>query len=604
MRENEKSWSLTLISSFCIISTLLILYHVFKFSAYGIDFTDEGYYLNWISDPFFYKTSLSQFGFIYYPLYNLLDENIVWFRRINFLITFGLSFILVYLLISRIVNFQKINKIIQSIISSGIAITSFTYLFIQTPNYNSLNLQALLITCLGVLIIDKTSLNKNILGHITIGLGGWLTFMSKPSSAIGLSLVILIYLIVTRHFQIRFFFISIFITLLLLIISALAIDGSIIAYFNRYLVSLKIHELLQAGHGINSIFRLDPIKSSNKFIISTLLIFAFSTFFIWLGYKNHKLKNFINISVCFTIFIVIAVLALGELNWNPKFKAYQPYLVFGIIFASILSTIIITNKIRIVDIHWQFFFLFLTLPYIFALGTNNNYWLQSGIASFFWFAASFVLIIPLSFNLKQFQLVIVLVLLSQLLTSIHLKERMEEPYRYNEPLRLGKKTIVTNNKNHTLIISDEFTRYINDARDISSQSGLQKGDFIIDLSGQSPGLIYLLGAKSLSTAWNIGGYKGSLYAAKAYLDLANCKDISNAWILYESKGPINISTDLLTSLGMNFPKQYRLVGSWKTASGAGGYKEIRIQELYKPLNENIGKASCELIRKKESLVIK
>jgi hypothetical protein len=52
---------------------------------------------------------------------------------------------------------------------------------------------------------------------------------------------------------------------------------------------------------------------------------------------------------------------------------------------------------------------------------------------------------------------------------------------------------------------------------------------------------------------------------------------------------------------MNFPKQYRLVGSWATASGAGGYKQIRIQELYKPLNANIGKASCELIRKKEFL---
>ena len=82
MRTEEKDWSLIFISSFCIISTLLILYHVFKFSAYGVDFTDEGYYLNWISNPFLYKTSLSQFGFIYYPLYNLVNENIAWFRRI------------------------------------------------------------------------------------------------------------------------------------------------------------------------------------------------------------------------------------------------------------------------------------------------------------------------------------------------------------------------------------------------------------------------------------------------------------------------------------------------------------------------------------------
>jgi hypothetical protein len=49
---------------------------------------------------------------------------------------------------------------------------------------------------------------------------------------------------------------------------------------------------------------------------------------------------------------------------------------------------------------------------------------------------------------------------------------------------------------------------------------------------------------------------------------------------------------------MNFPIQYQKVGSWETASGAGGYKQIRIQELYKPLKAHIAKASCELKRKK------
>jgi hypothetical protein len=62
-------------------------------------------------------------------------------------------------------------------------------------------------------------------------------------------------------------------------------------------------------------------------------------------------------------------------------------------------------------------------------------------------------------------------------------------------------------------------------------------------------------------------------------------------------GPRSISADLLSGLGMNFPKQYQTVGSWETAPGAGGYEEIRIQELYKPLNVNIAKASCELKRK-------
>lgn len=251
----------------------------------------------------------------------------------------------------------------------------------------------------------------------------------------------------------------------------------------------------------------------------------------------------------------------------------------------------------------EVFFFFLTLPYISALGTNNNYWEQSGITSFFWLVAGFTLIIPFSFNLKLIQSFIVLVIISQLLVSIHLKERMEEPYRYNEPLRLGKKTIVTNN-NHTLIISDEFIKYINDARNISFKTGFKKKDPMIDLSGWSAGLLYLLDAKSIGMAWNFGGYKGSLDVAKSNFRLVNCKDIANAWIIYENKGPYNISIDLLTSLGMNFPNQYIRVGSWNTASGDGSYKSIRIQELYKPLNTNIARISCELIRKKQSLKTK
>jgi hypothetical protein len=240
---------------------------------------------------------------------------------------------------------------------------------------------------------------------------------------------------------------------------------------------------------------------------------------------------------------------------------------------------------------------FLILPYIFALGTNNNYWGQSGVVSFFWLISGFVLIIPWCVQQKLYQPIIFLVLLSQLITSMHIKERVEKPYRYNQPLRLDDSRIVINN-NHQLILSKEFANYINDARKIAAQSGFTKEDAIIDLSGQSPGLLYLLGAISIGTAWNIGGYKGNLDRAKATFNLVDCTDIANAWVLYESKGPRSISTDLLTSLGMNFPIQYQKVGSWETASGAGGYKEIRIQELYKPLNVNIAKASCELKRKK------
>jgi hypothetical protein len=111
----------------------------------------------------------------------------------------------------------------------------------------------------------------------------------------------------------------------------------------------------------------------------------------------------------------------------------------------------------------------------------------------------------------------------------------------------------------SLILSKEFANYISDARKIAAQSGFTKDDAMIDLTGQSPGLLYLLGAKSIGTAWNIGGYKGSLDMAKATFNLIDCTDIANTWVLYENKGPRSISIDLLTSLGMNFSKQYKII---------------------------------------------
>jgi hypothetical protein len=602
MLTNNNNKSLIIVSSCCLLSTILILYFIFKFSAYGIDFTDEGFYLNSISNPFLYKGVGSQFRYIYHPLYNLVDGNIAWLRRLNFFITFFLSCTLVYLVINKLVKFEKINKVIQCILSSGIAISSFTYVYIQTPSYNHLTFQALLILSIGIVLIDATKFNKNILSYIIIGIGGWLTFMAKPSSAVGAAPIVLIYLILSKNFQLRFLLIAAATPFILFIISAYIIDGSMTAYIERYFFSLKLPILLQ-GHSLNSIFRIDNLYLSNKITLSIFFIFLISIYFILLVLKNYKINNFIYVITCFLILVIIATLAITDINWNPNYGQNQPFLLFGIVYACLFISIIfiLKNKMKIYDIHWFFFFLFLILPYIFVLGTGQNYWRQSGIASLFWLISGFILIIPWFCKLKLYQPIIFLVLLSQLITSLHIKERIEKPYRYNQPLRLDDSRIVVNNKNHQLILSKEFANYISDARKIAAQSGFTKGDPIIDLSGQSPGLLYLLGAKSIGTAWNIGGYKASLDLAKATFNLIDCKDIANAWVLYENKGPRSISTDLLTSLGINFSTQYKLVGSWETAAEVGGYKETRTQELYKPSNVNLAKTSCELTRKKKNL---
>ena len=63
-------------------------------SGYGMDFTDEGYYLVWIDNPAAYKESATQFGFFYHPIYEYFGKNIGRLRQANILVTFGLSWCL------------------------------------------------------------------------------------------------------------------------------------------------------------------------------------------------------------------------------------------------------------------------------------------------------------------------------------------------------------------------------------------------------------------------------------------------------------------------------------------------------------------------------
>jgi hypothetical protein len=75
---------------------------VLWYSYFGYDFTDEGYYLNWISNPWIYKASVSQFGFMYHPLYRLVGGDLALLRQCNIFITFGLAWILCLVLLRSI----------------------------------------------------------------------------------------------------------------------------------------------------------------------------------------------------------------------------------------------------------------------------------------------------------------------------------------------------------------------------------------------------------------------------------------------------------------------------------------------------------------------
>ena len=588
-----------------LILTLTIFGFIIKYSAYGIDFTDEGYYLNAISNPFLYKESVTQFGFVYHPLYLLVNENITYLRRINFLITFLLSYCLVFVFFQSFI-IQK-RKIFEQILIVGIATTIFLSINIFTPSYNSLNLQALIIVSIGILLAHQKNNFKNILSYTCIGVGGWLTFMAKPSSALVLIIVILIYLILSKKTSSRLIIISSLIGFFFLLLSTQMIDGSISAFIRR--IHLGIIYSTKLDHEIGQSFLRTFVfinQNSKKFdqllytFFSIILIFIISFFYFFSILIKKKNNIFALLIISLTALAIITFLNSNIINMNAMFERYQRLQILGVIFACLcINFFVQSNKIeKFTTSHGATAIFFALIPYVYAFGTNINYFYKGLDSGIFWILAAFILVIPkIILNDKKYKIIIFLVLIIQIITYGYLQIKFESPERQNQPLRLNSSSITINNKGDTLILSKEFASYILYARYISDKAGFVKGDFIIDLSGQSPGLLYLLNATSIGTPWNLGGYTGSLDVAKAVYKTVSCKDISKSWILYEIKGPRSISTDLMKSLGVNFPKQYQYVGSWKTATGSGGYKENRVQELYKPHTNPIFQ-SCSILKKK------
>ena len=237
----------------CLIFTVLIIfinfsYLLLNFSDSGLDITDEGFYLNSISHSFDYKSSTSQFGFFYNPIFKLINENIKNLRLINFFLNFFISYCLIFLLFKIYLKSLKINFVASQICLIGFSLYIFLSLNIFTPNYNSLTLKGLIIVFIGILIHENCEIKA---GSFLIGLGGWMVFMGKPSTSFLLAIIILVYFVKKKFFY--SIILSSLISLILLLFSSIIIDGSPILFFNRIIVAITQSQLLDANYSIQDL---------------------------------------------------------------------------------------------------------------------------------------------------------------------------------------------------------------------------------------------------------------------------------------------------------------------------------------------------------------
>lgn len=243
---------------------------------------------------------------------------------------------------------------------------------------------------------------------------------------------------------------------------------------------------------------------------------------------------------------------------------------------------------------------------MFALGSYLNYWRVGWDAALFWMLAIVAFLGPLAQLGRGPAILMALTALAQLLTASVVNVGMLKPYRQVKDLRTY--TAVTRMPGGgELILSQLFHDYLTTAGAQARAAGFEAGTPVIDLSGRSPGLLYVLEARAIGLAWLTGAYRGSDALAVETPRLENCTDLAKAWLLIEPTGPRHLDqVSVMTSFGSG-QADYVAAATFETHASPwleyddnpNAYKQI----LLKPVRPAaLAEQSCREARRKRAEV--
>lgn len=570
-------------------TSLLIACFLVGLSPRGFDITDESYYLLSIDLPEHFRQTVNFFGFAYNPFFELFGKNIVVFRIFNIFATVILASITTICIFKSQVFLKQNFKTYLWFIPS-IAVLSFSVFnhWILTPNYNSLALQGALITTTGIFFSYAPSWQNWVLRSIVISIGLWVVLLAKPTSAFLLLLATVLILWAIGRLNWKTCFV-VFGTISSLILATAGItSGGIIQLITRVQDGLTISQTLDPKYSFNNLLNIDlPISNSGTlywfllFLICWLLAISFNR----RGTKSGS--TFAIFLICIPIFL--SIVEIFAPRHFMLFQSVPTYVVSLAIPTSLFLSVLISNKVKIKEVFSKKVLsgcLILFFPIFIAWGTNNNLWITatSGIV----FSALGTVIIAADYysGAELFKIVYFAAATFLTILLILFMSMFENPYRQISSVFNQNSTLILVNSNNSVLVSTEQKHYLNSIQQEAKKVHFLPGTPLIDLTGYSPGIAYIIGAIPPSQAWLLGGYPGSTYAAELALSKSECSILRSAWLLVEASSDRAITTDITKHFGMSFEENYTLVAQWKTAPGYGGMTKSGNQQLYAPVYSN------------------
>jgi hypothetical protein len=596
-------------------AALLLLGLVLVRCRHGLDFSDEGFYLNSIADPWLYRSGVTQFGVIYYPVFKATGGDIGLMRQFNVFLTWMLSVLVAWFCVASPSKLRAV-WFFQAALAVSLAGTSLLYLslfWLPTPSYNSLALQGLLIVAIGLAIVDAKPSTAIVTNYreataaSLVGLGGALVFLAKPPSAVLLAAAMLPLFIVVFSRAWLMTGLAAMVALVFVLAVGLALDGDISAFISRYRRGMEFAEELAPAHSFFGMLRLEALGAPRRAWLGFVLlgIATWAVLFLARSRRPAMVVWLLGLVAFASLLGTIGLMLKPELvHYLPSLASYSniavsPPLLVATLFAIGLGwqSLTVERGLRTLLIAAFFF----VCPYLFAVGTGNRVTTQALGALVFWpLAAAQVARCMLPQETLRYVYTVVAAAVVPI-TACLVTGSMQQPYRQNAPLHTQLEPIAVGPSQKSLLFVDrESARYLRELRSsVPGGSDRLRGTPMLDFTGGHPATVYALGAKAIALPWLIGGYAGSIAVADRAVARVPCEILAQAWLLTSPGSQREISLSVLMRQGLD---QYGPVAGPLTGPWNGN---ASVQYLLAPRADTVtAVAQCSALRRNAQLTMR
>ncbi len=516
------------------------------YAGHGFDPADEGFYLVWISEPGSFRTSVSQFGFVYHPLFELLGDDIAAVRRANLLLTAGLG---VWVASSTLRVATGARRWVLAGCLGATALAAFNQ-WLVTPSYNSLTVQAALVVAAGAVAVWGGEASPDagrpprsggaLAGAVVLGVGGALMVLTKPTTAVAMALIVAVTLLLGRRLTPSVVAVTVAAAAGTLLVAALLMDGSPAAFADRLREGAEDYRVLGAGHTLGGALRLDPLfPSASQLVVSGVgagAVAAAVGSFCWLAMARPADRR----PALLLGAVALAGFAAAGIYRPTYLLLTRPgtaLLLLAVPVACVAARLIAARTAADVSAPSRDSVVLACglalLPLAGAFGSVTNYWAGACDFGILWLLAG-VVVLGAPTAVRGVGVLVPLAVAGAVTTLLPVLGGMDHPYR--QPVPVWRMDTPVSLAGGTVVLDPAGAALIGDLRGAAESARMPPGVVLVDLSGQFPALGQALGAAPAGSPWLIGGRPGSAAFLERSLDRLSCAEVGQAWLLVQPGG--------------------------------------------------------------------